>query len=271
MPELPEMENYRRLLSHHIINKPITGVIVNREKTINVAKDIFTEALLGARVVFVERRAKYILFHLHDGRRLILHLMLGGMLFYGTEEERPARSTQVELVFGEHTLYFIGLRLGFLHLVTVKEGEALMGKLGPELLDRRMTLERFEALLRKRRGALKSTLVNQQVFAGVGNCYADEIAHDAGLLPSAQIQGLTPDSIARLYTSVRKVLTEATDIGGYMEMPFMTGDMVTGSYNNHCKVYDREGEPCHRDGETIIRAELAGRKVFYCPACQHDQ
>ncbi|KGE17330.1 Fpg/Nei family DNA glycosylase [Paenibacillus wynnii] len=271
MPELPEMENYRRLLSQHIINVPITGVTVNREKTINVETNVFAEALLGARVVFVERRAKYILFHLYDGRRLLLHLMLGGMLFYGTEEERPERSTQVELAFGDHILYFIGLRLGYLHLVSVKEGEALMGKLGPELLDRRMTLERFEELLKKRRGALKTTLVNQHVFAGIGNCYADEIAYEAKLLPTVLIQTLTKDSIARLYEAVRKVLTEATDTGGYMEIPFMTGDTVTGAYNDQCKVYDREGEPCLRGGGTIVKVELSGRKVFYCPDCQHEQ
>ena len=271
MPELPEMENYRKLLSQHIINVPITGVTVNREKTINVEKDAFTEALMGARIVFVERRAKYLLFHLYDGRRLLLHLMLGGMLFYGTEEERPDRSTQVELAFGDHILYFIGLRLGYLHLVSVKEGEALMGKLGPELLDRRMTLERFEELLRKRRGALKTTLVNQQIFAGIGNCYADEIAYEAKLLPTALVQTLTKDSIARLYAAVRKVLVEATEIGGYMEIPFMTGDTVTGAYNDQCKVYDREGESCLRDGGTIVKVELSGRKVFYCPECQHEQ
>ncbi|WP_150268050.1 Fpg/Nei family DNA glycosylase [Paenibacillus tepidiphilus] len=270
MPELPEMENYRRLLSQHIINVPITGVTVNREKTINMETEAFVQGLVGARVVYVERRAKHILFHLHDGRRLLLHLMLGGILYYGPEEERPDRSTQVELVFGDRILYFMGLRLGYLHLLSVKEGEAAMGKLGPELLDRRMNAERFAALLKGRRGSLKSLLVNQQVMAGIGNCYADEIAYEARLLPSAQVQNLTPEAVARLYDSVRKVLTEATDIGGYMEMPFMAGDTVTGTYNDRCKVYDREGEPCLRGGGTIVKTELSGRKVFYCPDCQHE-
>ncbi|WP_028530733.1 Fpg/Nei family DNA glycosylase [Paenibacillus sp. HW567] len=271
MPELPEMENYRKLLSQHIINVPITGVTVNREKTINLAADEFAKTLLGARVVFVERRAKHILFHLHDGRRLLLHLMLGGLLFYGTEEERPERTTQVELAFGDHILYFMGLRLGYLHLLSVKESEAAMGKLGPELLDRRMNAERFAGLLKGRRGSLKSLLVNQHVMAGIGNCYADEIAFDAGLLPTALVQNLPPEAVTRLYGSICKVLTEATQIGGYMEMPFMTGDTVTGTYNDHCKVYDREGEPCLRGGGTIVKTELSGRKVFYCPDCQHAE
>lgn len=270
MPELPEMENYRRLLSQHLINVPITGVTVNREKTINMEAEAFKNALLGARIVFVERRAKHILFHLHDGRRLLLHLMLGGLLYYGTEAERPDRTTQVELAFGDKILYFMGLRLGYLHLLSVKESEAAMGKLGPELLDRRMTAERFAALLKGRRGALKTLLVNQQVMAGIGNCYADEIAFEARLLPSALVQNLSPEAVTRLYDSVRKVLTEATEIGGYMEMPFMAGDTVTGSYNDQCKVYDREGEPCLRGGGNIVKVELSGRKVFYCPDCQHE-
>lgn len=270
MPEYPEMENYRRLLSQHIINLPITGVTVNREKTLNVEPDLFIHSLIGSRIVFVERRGKHLIFHLNDGRRLLLHLMLGGLLFFGTEEERPGRSTQVELKFGDKILYFMGLRLGFLHLLSVKQTEAALAKLGPELLDRKMNEERFIQLLKGRRGALKSVLVNQQVIAGIGNCYADEIAFEAGLLPSASVQALPLQSVSRLYTSARRVLSEAADIGGYMEMPFMTGDFVTGTYNDRCKVYDREGETCNRCGGTILKEELSGRKVFYCPDCQHE-
>ncbi|AHV97715.1 Fpg/Nei family DNA glycosylase [Paenibacillus sabinae] len=271
MPEFPEMENYRRLLSKHIVNVPITGVTVNREQSINVELEQFKKSLTGARMVFVERRGKHLVFHLHDGRRLLLHLMLGGLLFFGTEEERPSRSTQVEIAFGDRILYFMGLRLGYLHLLSVKETQAALAKLGPELLDKRMNEKRFAELLKGRRGALKSMLVNQQVFAGIGNCYADEIAFEAALLPTAPVQGLTPESISRLYDAACKVLSEASDIGGYMEIPFMTGDTVTGGYNDSCKVYDREGETCERCGGTIVKSELSSRKVFYCPECQHER
>ncbi|MDT3424677.1 formamidopyrimidine-DNA glycosylase [Paenibacillus forsythiae] len=270
MPEFPEMENYRRLLSEHVVNLPITGVTVNREKSINVEPEVLAGRLVGARIVFVERRGKHLVFHLNDGRRLLLHLMLGGLLFYGTEEERPGRSTQVEIAFGDKILFFIGLRLGYLHLLSVKETEAALAKLGPELLDRRMNGERFAELLKGRRGAIKSLLVNQQVFAGIGNCYADEIAFEAALLPTASVQGLSPESITRLYAAVRKVLSEASEAGGYMEMPFMAGDTLTGSYNDRCKVYDREGETCERCGGTIVKTEISSRKVFYCPECQHE-
>lgn len=77
MPELPEMENYRIQLSKHILDLPITEVVVNREKSINKDTETFRSELIRRQVIFVERRGKYLLFHLDNGRRLMLHLMLG--------------------------------------------------------------------------------------------------------------------------------------------------------------------------------------------------
>ena len=272
MPELPEMENYRILLSEHILDLPITDVIVNREKTINTAPDVFIQELTGNRIIFVERRAKHLIFHLANGKRLVLHLMLGGMLFWGTENERPDRSTQVEIQFGEHILYFIGLRLGYLHLMTSKETEAAMSDLGPEPLDRRMNKERFAGLLKGRRGTLKTTLVNQHIIAGIGNCYLDEIAFAAGLRPSSKTQNIatSPELVERLYHSMQSVLREAASEGGYMEMPLMQGDTKTGKFDEQCRVYDREGEACPRCGGPIERVEITGKKAFFCPKCQHE-
>ncbi|WP_422661011.1 bifunctional DNA-formamidopyrimidine glycosylase/DNA-(apurinic or apyrimidinic site) lyase [Paenibacillus sp. EC2-1] len=272
MPELPEMENYRRMLSASILNRPISKVIVNREKSINVPSAEFVSNLIGSKVIFVERRGKHLIFHLNDGRRLLLHLMLGGLLYMTRgSEERPSRSTQIEIEFGDKVLYFIGLRLGYLHMISAKEAEEVLSQLGPELLDRRMTKERFVSLMMKRRGALKSLLVNQHAFAGIGNCYADEIAFDAKIHPAAKIQNMNEETLEQLFESIQKVLREATDGGGYIEMPFTEDDHLTGQYNEQCKVYDREGEPCVRCGTEIVKVEQTGRKVFYCPTCQHEQ
>lgn len=272
MPELPEMENYRRMLSGSILNVPISNVIINREKSINVSPVEFRSSLVGSKVIFVERRGKHLVFHLNDGRRLLLHLMLGGLLYMTRgDEERPSRSTQIEIEFGDTVLYFIGLRLGYLHMLSAKETDEVLSQLGPELLDRRMTKSRFIDLMMKRRGALKSLLVNQHAFAGIGNCYADEIAFDAGIHPATKVQNLNEETLEQLYESIHKVLKEATDGGGYMEMPFTQDDHLTGSYNEQCKVYDREGESCVRCGTAIVKVEQTGRKVFFCPNCQHEQ
>ncbi|WP_068617438.1 Fpg/Nei family DNA glycosylase [Paenibacillus tuaregi] len=271
MPELPEMENYRIQLSQLILDRPITKVTVGREKSINKDSADFIREVTGTRIIFIERRGKHLLFHLDSGRRLLLHLMLGGLLYLGTDEDKPERSTQVEISFGNQTLYFMGLRLGYLHLYSAKESDEFLSDLGPEIIDRRMTEEKFIQLFAKRRGALKSTLVNQHVIAGIGNCYADEIAFEAELRPSSKIQNLSRDDLAKLYHSTLAVFRHATEHGGYIELPLTKEDKLTGGFNDLCRVYDRAGEGCIRCDGVIEKSEIGGRKVFFCPKCQHDK
>lgn len=272
MPELPEMENYRIQLSKHILNIPITEVNVNREKSINKSVNAFAQELVGTQVIFVERRAKHLLFHLDNGQRLVLHLMLGGLLYIGSKEDNPSRTTQIEIKFGSDiVLYFIGLRLGYLHLLSAKQAEDSLTHLGPEPLGKRMTEELFKSILGKRRGSLKTVLVNQDVLSGIGNCYADEIAFEAGFRPTVKLQNMNDEDFSTLYHAMRKVLIDATEAGGYIEMPMTKDDTLTGGVNAKLQVYDREGGICSRCGDHIVKEEINGRKVFYSPGCQHDR
>ncbi|MBP1999791.1 formamidopyrimidine-DNA glycosylase [Paenibacillus shirakamiensis] len=271
MPELPEMDNYRRLLSHEILDTPITDVAVHREKSINVASEVFIQTLVGHKIIYIERRGKHLLFHLDNGRRLLLHLMLGGLMYLGSKEDHPDRTTQIEISFGSKTLYFIGLRLGYLHLHTAKEIDEVLADLGPDLFDRKMNEQKFIQRFAKRRGALKSALINQHVIAGIGNCYADEIVFEAKIQPSSKLQDLTEKDLSDLYHASLKIIHHAIDHGGYIELPLTQDDKLTGGFNDLCQVYDRGGEPCLRCEGTIERAEIGGRKVFFCPKCQDEK
>lgn len=108
MPELPEMENYKNLLSQRINGRAVTEVIINREKSVNESPNDFIGKVAGQKVRSIERRAKHLLFYLENGYILLLHLMLSGWLFYGMEEEKPDRTVQIQLSFGNQHLYFIG-------------------------------------------------------------------------------------------------------------------------------------------------------------------
>jgi len=121
MPELPEMENYKLLLNNLIAGKMITAVTIQREKSINVPVDEFTATVTNQTITSISRRAKYIIFHLQNGMCLLLHLMLGGWMFYGKDEDKPKRTVQVRLSFGDQHLHFIGLRLGYLHLLSPEQ------------------------------------------------------------------------------------------------------------------------------------------------------
>ncbi|UOR12565.1 bifunctional DNA-formamidopyrimidine glycosylase/DNA-(apurinic or apyrimidinic site) lyase [Halobacillus amylolyticus] len=268
MPELPEMETYKTLLNQKIDGHPITSILINREKSINVKPDDFINRVQNQEIKAIERRAKHLLFHLENGYVLLLHLMLGGLMFYGKEEEKPDRTVQIQLSFGDQHLYFIGLRLGYLHLLSQEEVEQELTDLGPEPLDVNFSLDTFLSLIEDRRGRIKTTLVNQEFLSGIGNCYSDEIAWHSQLLPDRKMNELNDNQKVQLYQSIRFVLQQATQYGGYMSMALFKGDTKTGSYNKKMYVYDREGEECQRCGAAIIKEELSSRKTFYCKECQ---
>lgn len=268
MPELPELETYRRLLQSKVAGRTITQAEVQRDKSVNVSPSLFVQEVTGRQTVRIDRRAKQLIFHLSSGKVLLLHLMLGGWMFYGNSEQKPDRTAQVVLRFGTDNLYFLGLRLGYLHLLTTDELARVVAKLGPEPLEPSFTPERLAALLKQRRGILKTMLVDQSFLSGIGNCYSDEICFAAGLLPTRQCRDLDDQEISRLYAAIRSVLSEAVRYGGYMETPLFVGDELTGGFNERCQVYDRGGEPCLRCGHLIVLREISARKCFYCTNCQ---
>lgn len=268
MPELPEMEHYKFLLHEKIQGKKITAVAIQREKSINLPTEAFIQQVTMQKVMGIDRRAKYLIFHLENGAHLLLHLMLGGWLFYGKAEEKPNRTVQVQLSFGDQHLYFIGLRLGYLHYVTTHQLQEELQHLGPEPLDPNFSLDTFLDLLQTKRGALKTTLISQEFIAGIGNRYSDEILWHARLLPKRKVTELDQEQKVRLFQSIQTVLRRAIQLGGYMDNPFYQGDQKTGGAMGRMYVHGQEGEACPRCGASIVMAEISSRKTFYCQMCQ---
>jgi formamidopyrimidine-DNA glycosylase len=269
MPELPEMENYKILLNQKLLGRLISNVQINREKSINVLPQVFIQNVQGQKIITIQRRAKHLLFLLDNGQVLLLHLMLGGWMYFGSKEDKPKRTIQVQLSFGEEHLYFIGLRLGYLHIYqTTEEVDKELADLGPEPLESDFTLGAFRELVNNRRGRIKTKLIDQQFLSGIGNCYSDEICYHAGLLPKRGLEELQMNETVQLYQSIQFVLHDAIKHGGYMDNPLYKNDTLTGGYNELCKVYDREGESCTRCGTAIVKEMISSRKTFYCPNCQ---
>jgi formamidopyrimidine-DNA glycosylase len=267
MPELPEMENYRLLLSPLVINKRINQITVTREKTINLEVNLFNKEVQGHSIVSIERRAKHLLFVLDTGSVLLLHLMLGGSMFYG--KQAPERTAQVILHFADsNSLYFLGLRLGYLHLHSTAAVKQVLKKLGPEPLDPAFGFDGFLKVIIGRRTNLKLTLVDQSVMSGIGNCYSDEICFIAQLLPTRRVNTLSGEEQKQLFKAMQTVLREAVHYGGYMDAPLYDGDRLTGQFDPMCRVYDRGGEPCQRCGNPLIHDEVSSKKCFYCLNCQ---
>lgn len=266
MPELPEMETYKRFLNEKLQGDTIKNVEVTREKSINVTPSQFIETLLSSIITNVSRRGKHLIFHLNNDKKLLLHLMLGGWMYFGAPENSPNRTKQIIITTSRGSLFFIGLRLGYLHLADDELLEEQFAKLGPEPLQTSFTEQQFLTYIKGRKGMLKTTLVNQSFLAGIGNCYSDEICFESSLRPTRKLSELSEEESIALYNGIQNTLRRGILEGGYMDHPFFQGDAVTGSYQT--VVYDRENEPCIRCKGKIIKEMVSSKKSFYCPNCQ---
>lgn len=271
MPELPEMEVYRRHLEADCRGLWIRTAEITRAKSLNVPADHFATEVAGTGITGIDRAGKHLIFHLSNGYHLLNHLMLGGALCFGNTADAPKRSFQVILRFEcGRGLHWYGLRLGWLHLLHGTELAARTATLGLDPLAPQFTLAHLSTLLDGRRGALKPLLTDQGFFPGIGNCYSDEICWEARIHPLRTAGTLSMDEQERLWRAMRATLTNAAALGGYSETPFTVDDTISGGYLPHLKVYDRPGAPCLRCGTPISRLDTGERKVFACPACQPE-
>ncbi|WP_054024651.1 Fpg/Nei family DNA glycosylase [Bacillus sp. FJAT-28004] len=271
MYELPELENYRALLAEQFAGAQITGIEITNVKVFQASEEQIGRDVISKVVWFIERRGMHLVLHLDNGKRLLLHLGQGAYLYRGSATDKPDRNVQLKLIFGEVVLYGVGLRAEDLQLLTVKEVEGKLGRLGPDAMDKRVTLQRFIALFAKKRVAIRTALIDQNVISGIGAVYADEICFAAAIRPDTKIPAIESEAWERLYAAMHNVLKEAISQGGAAEYPFYEGDSLTGKHRNHFQVYEREGLLCSRCDTVIEKIDVSGRKAYACPNCQQDE
>jgi formamidopyrimidine-DNA glycosylase len=242
----------------------------------------FAKRLEGRRIERLWRRAKYLLAELEGGETLVIHLGMSGRLTLENAKHAESRVNPASLAAHDHVLIVLegGRRLLFndprrFGLMTLAptaelEAHALFRKLGIEPLDGALSGEALRARLAKRRTSLKAALIDQSVIAGIGNIYASEALHRAGLSPRRLAHTLKADRAERLAGAVCDVLAEAVDAGGSTLRDYVRSDGSPGYFQHRFAVYDRAGERWPRAlcRGTIRRIVQSNRSTFYCPACQ---
>lgn len=286
MPELPEVETVRRGLHDLIVGLKVTTVDHDNPKSFpNAAHDV-QEFLIGAAITDVRRRAKVLLIDLSTDYTLVIHLkMTGQMVYRGTAVfgaghpnesligELPDRSTRVTLSFadGSHLYFNDQRKFGWMRLLPTIEVPEIdfMKKVGPEPLEAEFTSEEFAARFTRRAGtSIKAALLDQTVVAGVGNIYADESLWGARVHPKRLVKTITTDEFAAIYRELRDVMALAIEKGGSTDRNYVSAEGRRGSYLDFARAFRREGQPCPRCGETIIKFKAAGRGTHICPHCQ---
>lgn len=267
MPELPEVETIKNELYPHVVGRQITAVTVIDSKPVREpsAKE-FQKRLPGQRIDSLERRGKYLVFHLSSDTALIVHLKMTGALLLNPEQtDRYARvvfhlDNDSQLAFSDRR------RLGAIWLVG--NDQTVIGKLGPEPLAREFIVQTLAERLQKHKAPIKAVLLDQAFVAGIGNMYADEALFAAKVHPLRQANTLSPKEIKNLHKAIIHVLKSAIDSKGASTDTYKRPDGQRGTAHLGFSVAHRGGKPCPICGTPIQRLAIRNRGSYYCPHCQ---
>jgi len=273
MPELPEVETVRRALEATVTGRAIRSVRLSGLSLREPIPRGFARRVAGHRVAGARRLGKYLLLDLDRGLTLLSHLgMSGRWLFFPEPPSTDVPHVHVRIHFTDGTqLWFQDpRRFGLLRAVATGQlardkSLALVG------LDPIASPPTGEWLYERAEGAsiaVKLFLLDQKRVAGIGNIYASEILHRAGVDPRARAGRVSPESWHAIASETRAVLNEAIDRNGTTFSMYRTMWNEPGAYGDQLRVYDRAGEPCIQCGTPIRRIVQGARSTFYCPNCQ---
>lgn len=274
MPELPEVETVVRLIRPHLVGRRVDGCEVLWQRTLGgMSPASFERAVVGARIVRVWRRAKFVVADLERRGRaagsLVGHLRMTGRMHVepASVDVGPYRKVSLALDDGK-SFHFIDVRK-FGRLFHAEHVETVFEGLGPEPLGGGFTARWLHEALRARRRALKPLLLDQSFVAGLGNIYVDESLFAAGLHPRARSDRVGALRAARLHATIRATLSEAiAREGSSFDTFYRTPEGNPGSFQHQFRVYGRAGLPCVACGAPIARTVVGQRGTHFCRACQ---
>lgn len=270
MPELPEVECVRRTLAPHVMGRRLAGVEVSLAKVARPSPQALSQGVAGRLVTGHRRHGKLLSLELEGGALLAVHLRMTGQLVpAAARPEAKHIHAQVRFADDGPSIWFRDVRqFGWLGYFA-DQAELAAGPLagiGPDALG--LPPADLARLLAPKAGRIKAALLDQRVVAGVGNIYADECLHRAGIHPEARPRDLSQAQLERLGRELNLTLAEAIARGGSSVSNFVDADGRPGTFQETHRAYKRTGQPCPACGEGICRIVVAGRSTHFCPACQ---
>ncbi|HET8619285.1 MAG TPA: DNA-formamidopyrimidine glycosylase [Acidimicrobiales bacterium] len=278
MPELPEIETFRRGLERETVGRRVKSVEVPVAKTVhrNGSRKAFQGRVEGAKMKSVDRRGSLLVFTLDSGELLVLDIGATGGLLRAAPKDEAAKDTQLVITFtqGGQLRLTDPEHASEAFVVTadlLKEELPELAHLGLDPVASPVSWTSFaQALVNRRNEKLKPLLLDQTFVVGLGGLYADEILHDAGLRPDREVSTVSTMEIRRLYRSLVEILHEATKHHGTSneEHPFTDLHGKEGAFQEELQVWGRDGQPCRRCRQTVTKQRSGGRVTYWCPSCQ---
>ena len=269
MPELPEVETTVRGLARFLEGERIARTVLNRADLRRPFPPDLVQALTGARVETLGRRAKYGLIPTDRGRTMIFHLGMSGRWRIDPAEIDKHDHLVIETEAGHVLALNDARRFGSVDLV---DSAALVefapfAAMGPEPLGPELTALHLQKAFAGRISPIKVLLLDQRIVAGLGNIYVCEALHRARIRPQKPAGKVSRAKLDLLVPAIRDVLNESIAAGGSTIRDYAQPDGQLGYFATNWQVYGREGAPCHCGG-TVERIVQGGRSTFFCRRCQ---
>ena len=275
MPELPEVEVVRRGLLNHLPGRTITGLFTDGKRLrLPVPEKELRARLIGARIIDVRRRAKYLLIDFDNGELLILHLGMTGILglFSRKAEIAPHDHVCWNLENGYDLRFNDVRRFGSVRLIGPEQiatlEQTVFKDTGPEPFSENFNGSYLYRKAHKKQQPIKNFIMDGRVVAGVGNIYANESLFNAAIRPTRKAGAVSEKRYGLLVNKIREVLATAIECGGSTISDFIDTSGARGYFQIHFKVYGRKDQPCPTCGTLIRHRKLGGRASFFCPSCQ---
>ncbi len=286
MPELPEVETIRNDLKKKIIGKKIANIKVNLPRMVRGRIKELEPVLYGDSFKDIERAGKLLIFILAKGKKfLLIHLKMTGQLIFcqgksivagGHSEPKienglPNKYTRIILKFNDGSqLFFNDLRtFGYIQLVNEQELKGVLKKYGVEPMTNKFNSAYLYKIIKSRLAPVKAVLLNQDLIAGLGNIYTDEILFAAGIRPNRNAKTLNKSEIEKIVKVTKRILTKAIKYRGTTFNDYVDASGRKGDFIKFLKVYQKEGGKCPKCRQEIItKTKIAGRGTRYCPQCQ---
>lgn len=297
MPELPEVETTTRGLQKEVVGLRILDVWTDldtkdKRKHDTVANTkffkIFKKEVSGIRITSVERKAKNILINLGNGKTILVHLKMTGHLLYGkykleknkwTPDEKADSPLHdpynrfIHVVFtlsNKKHLAFCDTRkfgkMALLDTKTAHDTKHLSG-IGPDPLEKSFDLKVLkERLAKKPNGKIKTVLMDQNVIAGIGNIYSDEILWISGVHPERKASSIKEAELKLMLKAMKEALNKGIDFGGDSMSDYRNIYGLRGEFQLHHQAYRRTKEQCRKRGcdGVILRKIINGRSGHFC-------
>ena len=273
MPELPEAETIGRALKRALVGRKITEVHVFSPAMREPLTPLLDAELPGRRFVDVRRRARYVIAELDDGRALLMHFGMSGVVRVEPADVPKRKHEHLFLVLNDGRAFRFECtrRFSVCKLCSLPEPGGCppeLGGIGVEPLTDKFDEEYLFRGSRSRHCAVKCLLMDNAVVAGIGNIYAAETLFAAGVDPRREAGSLTRNECGRIVREAKRILSRAIELGGSSISDFLNVDGSEGKFAQELQIYGRTGKSCLRCGGTVQCVRLGGRSSCFCPHCQ---